>query len=133
MQIYADVLNERIALAESDQSVALGAAILGCLAAGEQATGYASVSQAIHAMARQREDLLYRPDLRNRKRYAELYPLYRGLAEANGSVAQVMRRLRELSHAPPADAASAEPHDADLRAGLSDHSGVDDDDQGDGA
>ena len=97
MQIYADVLNERIALAESDQSVSLGAAILGCLAAGEQVTGYAQASQAIHAMARQREDLLYRPDLEARRAYDELYKVYRTLAEPNGALATSMRRLRELS------------------------------------
>jgi L-ribulokinase len=95
MQIYADVLGEKIGLAESDQSVALGAAILGCLAAGPEATGHASLSQAIHAMARQREDLTYRPDLAARKRYAELYPLYRSVADGNGTLATVMRKLRE--------------------------------------
>jgi L-ribulokinase len=94
MQIYADVLNEKIALAESDQSVALGAAILGCLAAGEEVTGYAQVSQAIHAMARQREDLMYRPDLRARKQYDQLYALYRTLADPNGAITSVMRELR---------------------------------------
>ena len=97
MQIYADVLNERISLAESDQSVALGAAILGCLAAGPEVTGYSAMSQAIHAMARQREDLIYRPDLRARKQYDKLYPLYRSLADGNGSTAQVMRKLREFT------------------------------------
>jgi L-ribulokinase len=101
MQIYADVLNERIKLAESDQSVALGAAILGCLAAGPDATGHASLSQAIHAMARQREDVLYRPDLSARRAYAKLYPLYRQLAESDNVVAQVMRRLRDLPHEKP--------------------------------
>lgn len=94
MQIYADVLHERIKLAESEQSVALGAAILGCLAAGGEASGHASVSQAIHAMARQREDLTYRPDLRARREYNRLYPLYRQLAERNGPVTSVMRNLR---------------------------------------
>lgn len=102
MQIYADVLNERIKLAESEQSVALGAAILGCLAAGQEATGHASLSQAIHAMARQREDVLYRPDLSARRAYAKLYPLYRQLAKPGGAVADVMRRLRDLPHAGPA-------------------------------
>jgi L-ribulokinase len=96
MQIYADVLNERIKLAESGQSVALGAAILGALAAGESATGHASISQAIHAMARQREDLTYRPDLRARREYDRVYRLYRELAESNGPVARVMRELRSL-------------------------------------
>jgi len=94
MQIYADVLDERIKLAESDQSVALGAAILGCLAAGGKVTGHASLSQAIHAMARQREDVMYRPDLEARKKYAKLYPLYRELADGEGPVAGVMRTLR---------------------------------------
>ena len=100
MQVYADVLNERIKLAESGQSVALGAAILGCLAAGESATGHASLSQAVHAMARQREDLVYRPDLCARRAYEQLYPLYRALAQSDGPVAQVMRRLRDVPHEP---------------------------------
>jgi L-ribulokinase len=94
MQIYADVLDARIRLPETDQSVALGAAILGCIAAGTEVTGYASISQAIHAMSRWREDLVYRPDLQNRKKYERLYPLYRSLADANGTVANVMRQLR---------------------------------------
>ncbi len=97
MQIYADVLDEKITLAESDQSVALGAAILGCLAAGSAVTGDRSVSQTIHAMARQREDLVYRPDLSARKRYAELYPLYRKLAQPDGALADVMRQLRQYA------------------------------------
>lgn len=96
MQIYADVLNERIGLAQSDQSVALGAAILGCLAAGHEASGHASVSQAIHAMAKQREDLTYRPDLKARRAYDQIYPLYRRLADCDGALAHVMRALREL-------------------------------------
>jgi L-ribulokinase len=100
MQIYADVLNERIALAESDQSVSLGAAILGCLAAGEGVTGYAQASQAIHAMARQREDLIYRPDLEARKAYDELYKLYRTLAEPEGQLASTMRKLRNVALKP---------------------------------
>jgi len=104
MQTYADVLNERIKLAESEQSVALGAAILGCLAAGESATGHASISQAIHAMARQREDVMYRPDLRARRTYDGIYKLYRMLAEKDGAVARVMRELRNL----PTDLTSVE-------------------------
>jgi len=96
MQVYADVLNERIKLAESEQSVALGAAILGALAAGETATGHASMSQAIHAMARQREDVMYRPDLRARREYDRVYRLYRELAEKDGTVGRVMRELRSL-------------------------------------
>jgi L-ribulokinase len=94
MQIYADVLEARIRLPETDQSVALGAAILGCIVAGTEATGYASISQVIHAMSRWREDLVYRPDLQNRKKYEMLYPLYRSLADTNGALANAMRQLR---------------------------------------
>jgi L-ribulokinase len=96
MQIYADVLGDKITLAESDQSVALGAAILGCLAAGPDVTGYAQVSQAIHAMARQREDLVYRPDLDAKRAYEKLYPLYRSLGDFSGPITVVMRQLRGM-------------------------------------
>jgi L-ribulokinase len=92
MQIYADVLNEKILLAESNESVALGAAILGCLAAGPEETGYSAVSQSIHAMARQREDLVYRPDIRARNHYDVLYARYRKLGDA---LVPVLRTLRD--------------------------------------
>jgi L-ribulokinase len=96
MQIYADVLGEKIELAESDQSVALGAAILGCIAAGAEATGYTTIDQAIHAMARQRKDLVYVPDPARQRAYAELYGVYRNIADCNGPIAQTMRKLRQL-------------------------------------
>lgn len=107
MQVYADVLDARIKLAESDQSVALGAAILGALAAGQAATGHASVSQAIHAMARQRDEPAYRPDLRARREYARLYPLYRALA-GDQTLVKVMHDLRNVRTAP-----AGEPERAD--------------------
>jgi hypothetical protein len=46
-------------------------------------------------MAHQREDLVYRPDLRARKKYDEIYALYRRLADPAGAVAAVMRELRK--------------------------------------
>src|SRR5690606_11906410 len=91
-------------LAQSDHSVALGAAMLGCLAAGKQATGYRDMTHAIKSMARQRDDLVYRHDARAKKAYAKLYPLYRQMAERNGPVAEVMRQLREWSHETPSRA-----------------------------
>ncbi len=96
MQIYADVLDARIRIPESNEPVALGAAILGCIAAGSEVTGYHSISQAIHGMARWREDLVYRPDLRGRKEYGRIYELYRELGDGKGVVAGVMRGLREI-------------------------------------
>ena len=96
MQIYADVLGEKITLAATDQSVALGAAILGAIAAGPEATGHAAISQAIHAMAPEREDIAYRPDLAAKKQYERLYQLYRSLA-GNESLLKTMRDLRGIT------------------------------------
>jgi L-ribulokinase len=97
MQIYADVLGEKINLAATDQSVALGAAILGAIAAGSDATGHSAVSQAIHAMAPERETGAYHPDLNARKQYNKLYQTYRALA-GNDSLINSMHALREAAH-----------------------------------
>jgi L-ribulokinase len=97
MQICADVLGTEIRLAASDQAVALGAAILGCLAAGESATGHPSIASAIRAMARVRDDVVYRPDPATRDRYDALYAMYRELAESDGALTNTMRRLRAMA------------------------------------
>lgn len=96
MQIYADVLGREIKLAESDQSVALGAAILGVLASGVNGAGPDAAKRTIGSMARQRKDLIYMPRPEAVKQYDRLYKLYRGLADTNGIVAKTMRELREL-------------------------------------
>jgi L-ribulokinase len=92
MQIYADVLGEPITLAESEQSVALGAAIIGCVAAGAERSGHAGVEAAIGAMARQRTDVAYAPSAPAHAEYLRLYDLYRVLSDGQGPVAEVMRR-----------------------------------------
>lgn len=96
MQIYADVLGEEISLAQSDEPVALGAAILGAIVAGETATGHPNLPSAIHAMARQRADLIYRPQGQSRELYDNLYHLYRTLARPDGDLANAMRVLRGI-------------------------------------
>lgn len=96
MQIYADVLGDEIRLAQSDQPVALGAAILGACAADKRVTNHASIESAISAMARQRSDLIYRPRPQTRQAYDRLYALYRSIAEPSGSVARAMRELRGI-------------------------------------
>jgi len=97
MQIYAEVLNQTITLAESGQSVALGAAILGALAAGPAVTGHASAGAAIRAMARQRAEPVYRPSAEAHRQYQRIYRLYRQMASADGTLAEVMRELRTLT------------------------------------
>jgi L-ribulokinase len=97
MQIYANVLGEEIRLAESDQSVALGAAILGRLAAEQGVAKDSDMANAIHEMARQRKDLVYHPHDAEMKRYDALYALYRSVGQSNGALARAMRELRELT------------------------------------
>jgi L-ribulokinase len=96
MQIYADVLGEDISLASTDQSVALGAAILGTLAAGPQASGHQTFTDAIHAMAPLRPEPTYRPDPERHHRYLVLYDIYRKLTARDGTLAQAMREIRML-------------------------------------
>jgi L-ribulokinase len=94
MQIYADVLGAEICVAASDQSVALGAAILGALAAGPAATGHPGIEQAISAMAPQRDASVYRPQESAHRRYDALYSEYRTLAAPGSAILSVMRQLR---------------------------------------
>ncbi|HEV7301750.1 MAG TPA: ribulokinase [Tepidisphaeraceae bacterium] len=96
MQIYADVLGKEIRLAESDQSVALGAAILGVLASSEAGSGSDAAKTVIGRMARQRQDLVYRPNAAAVAKYNDLYAMYRTIADPAGPVATTMRKLREI-------------------------------------
>jgi L-ribulokinase len=86
VQIYADVLGRPISVPPSKQGPALGAAILGALAAGSKMTGFRSAASAIRAMAQpnadnpQRAPRLVRPERRAQRQYQELYQIYRELA-----------------------------------------------------
>ena len=75
VQVYADVLGESIMVHPSKQGPALGAAILGSLAAGV----FSSPKAAIRAMATPRagEAAVYKPNRSNRKIYDRLYREYR--------------------------------------------------------
>ena len=77
--------------------MALGAAILGCMAAGEATTGYTSMTQIIRAMARQRTDLVYSPNPANVAAYNHIYALYRRMTDGQAELARVMRELRQFS------------------------------------
>lgn len=87
MQIYADVLGEPIAVHPSKHGPALGAAILGVLAAGPDASGFATPSQAIAAMAGEKQGLAERtlkiisPNAPAQRRYADIYRRYRALGD----------------------------------------------------
>ena len=94
-QVAADVLGENILVHPSKQGPALGAAILGAVAAGKRAGGFSSVRSAVRTIGGVRKDvagregLLVSPDRANTKRYLPLYKRYRETASflhSNGSV-----------------------------------------------
>lgn len=92
VQIYADVLGRAISVHPSKQGPALGAAILGVLAAGRKATGFGSAAAAIRALAGPqpetsgRQPRLVRPDRAAFRHYQKHYQQYRELAIVFGPV-----------------------------------------------
>ncbi len=100
MQIYADVTGREIRLAASAQATALGAAIIGAIAAGSAGGGYDDFVQATHRMAKQKETV-YRPIAAHSAVYAELYRHYVQLHDYFGrgqdGVMRALRRLRAAS------------------------------------
>jgi len=85
IDIYASVLGEPIKIHPSTQGPALGAAILGVLAAGKSASGFASPQAAIKSMATGKSlgpARIVRPNRAWKKAYDQLYQDYRQVAAA---------------------------------------------------
>ncbi len=96
LQIYADVTGREIRVAESQQAAALGAAIIGAIAAGKQNGGYDDFKEATKKMARLK-DKVYRPIPENRRVYHRLYEIYLTLHDYFGlGKNAIMPDLREL-------------------------------------
>jgi L-ribulokinase len=100
MQIFADVTNREIKISASDQTVALGSAMWGAVAAGVEAGGYADITAAAKKMARLR-DTVYRPNKEAHAAYERLYPIYRRLHDLFGRKDgdAAMKELKALRHA----------------------------------
>jgi L-ribulokinase len=96
MQIYADVTNRKIKVAESKQTPALGAAMYGAVAAGSDKGGYDSIYEAAQKMARVREET-FNPIPKNVETYEKLYQEYSNLHDYFGrGENDVMKRLKVL-------------------------------------
>lgn len=98
MQIYADVCGRDVTIAGSPQASALGAAMLGAVAAGRARGGHDSVADAVRAMAPP-PARVYHPNAAHRTAYDELYACYRELYELFGRKLDVMKRLKRLRDA----------------------------------
>lgn len=96
MQIYADVINMPVKIAETAQGPALGSAIFASVAAGKAAGGYDSIFEAARAMGKVK-DVVYQPIPENAKTYDQLFAEYRTLHDYFGRGANnVMKRLKKL-------------------------------------
>ncbi len=83
MQIYADVLNTDIHVSSTDYAPAIGAAILGAVAAGDEGGGYNHIEDAVHSM-KQPFQKTYHPIKENVQKYENLYNMYKQLHDYFG-------------------------------------------------
>ncbi len=96
VQIYADVLNQVVTVVETPQGSALGAAMLGAVAAGASRGGYDDLATAVSHMA-PAQTRNYQPDPASATSYGQLYDLYTELVDLFGrDGSSIMRRLRAL-------------------------------------
>jgi L-ribulokinase len=96
MQVYADVTGLPISVAGSAQTPALGAAMFGAVAAGEDRGGYGSIVDAAARMAHLADET-YRPTAANRPVYEILYREYLRLHDLFGRDPDgVMKTLKGL-------------------------------------
>jgi len=96
MQIYSDVVGLPIQVASSKQTVALGAAIFGAMAAGKENNGYDDVQEAISLMVKPPE-ASYKPDPYNKKVFARLYEEFLKLHDFFGYQPEIMGELKRLA------------------------------------
>lgn len=97
MQIYADVLQREVVVNLNSQAPALGAAILGAIAAGKENQGYESVEEAIHNMSSD-EMITYYPNKENQAVYDSLFGYYQRLSRFFAEETEVMNELSVLKN-----------------------------------
>ncbi len=101
MQIYADISNCVMYVSRSDQSCALGAALVASVVAGEAKGGYASIEEAQAAMTGVKEKEFH-PNPKSSKVYDELFECYRTLHDSFGGVREnismgpIMKQLLKI-------------------------------------
>ncbi|MEK4484736.1 ribulokinase [Psychrobacillus sp. FSL H8-0484] len=91
MQIYADILQKEITVVENDQAPALGAAILGAVAAN----AYNSFPEAINQMA-SKQSVTYKPNKENEQTYNQLFDMYQKLSTYFVQQTSIMYDLHKL-------------------------------------
>jgi L-ribulokinase len=96
MQIYADVNNREIKIAESKQTPALGAAMFGAVAAGSVNGGFDNITEAAKRIGRVKKET-FKPIPENVAVYEKLYQEYLKLHDYFGrGENDVMKRLKSI-------------------------------------
>ncbi|MCT1578985.1 ribulokinase [Oceanobacillus kimchii] len=96
MQIYADVTNRNIVIADSKHTPALGAAMFAAIAAGSTNGGYDTAIEAANNMARVKEKVI-KPISENVYIYEKIFQEYKRLHDYFGrGENDVMKRLKDL-------------------------------------
>ncbi len=96
MQIYADVINMPVKIADCEQGGALGSAIYGACAAGAEKGGYDSLYEGAAKLGKVK-DKVYYPIPENVEIYNKLYAEYKILHDYFGKGANdVMKRLKNM-------------------------------------
>lgn len=95
MQIYADVLQRDVIVNLNSQAPALGAAILGAVAAGKEKGGYDCVSTAIAQMS-SKETITYYPNDKEQAVYDTLFNYYKKLSTFFAEETTMMNELTML-------------------------------------
>ena len=96
MQIYADVINMPVKIADCEQGGALGSAIYGACAAGAEKGGYDSLYEGAAKLGKVK-DKVYYPNPENVEIYNKLYAEYKILHDYFGRGANdVMKRLKAM-------------------------------------
>jgi L-ribulokinase len=83
-QIYADIMNRDIKCSKSNQTCALGAAIVASVVAGKERGGYDNFDEAQKAMSSKIEHVCS-PNINNHATYRELFNIYMKLHNAFGT------------------------------------------------
>ena len=95
MQMFADICHTPIIIAASSQTVALGAAMFGALAAGGQAGGFDTMDEAAAHMV-QPSPHTYEPRPEVAEAYDRVYAEYAVLYDHFGKAEKMMHRLKAL-------------------------------------
>lgn len=95
LQIYADILNKEIFIADSEQTPALGSAMFASVAAKNQG-GYQTILEASGFMSKVQEETI-KPISKNVQLYNQIYQEFKILHDYFGTgINDVMKRLKKL-------------------------------------